>query len=215
MTQSNEVSLVWSTPNGQALISEMARVSNPANATNTETASKLIQYLIKNKHWSPFEMVSVCFSIKTSRAVSRQILRHRSFSFQEFSQRYADVSVLGDFNPGLAEARTQDSKNRQSSHQNNDPELGEWWNEAQIAVNTLAVCNYNSALKKGIAKEVARVILPEGLTPTHLYMAGTLRSWIHFTDLRCGNGSQLEVKEIADKIKAIVVELFPDVFVSC
>jgi thymidylate synthase (FAD) len=189
----------------QDLVTYCGRVSNPANQANTDTAPRLVAYLAKHAHWSPFEMVSLTVEIRTTRAIARQILRHRSFSFQEFSQRYA--AVLAD--PVLCEARTQDAKNRQASHAVDDAGLQEWWEYQQIAVAATAAGAYKDALERGIAKEVARVVLPEGLTESVLYMAGTLRSFVHYCQLRCGNGTQKEHREIAAAVRDIVVEQFP------
>lgn len=187
------------------LVAFCARVSNPANQANTESAGKLLRYLAKNQHWSPFEMVSVTIEITTTRDIARQILRHRSFSFQEFSQRYAAVL---DFAPPR-EARMQDAKNRQNSTPAEDKALADWWAiEQDFCVATVAA-SYKKALDKGIAKEVARSVLPEGLTTSRLYMAGNLRSWIHYVSLRTGNGTQLEHRAIAEGCKSILVAQFP------
>lgn len=201
------VELVWSTPYGEALIAQMARVSNPTNKHNSETASKLIAFLIRNKHWSPFEMVNVCMEIETTRDIARQILRHRSFSFQEFSQRYAKVTNID----GFSEARLQDKDNRQNSLKTDDEYLRNWWRYAQVGVADLAEKWYDEALEKGIAKEVARKLLPEGLTQSTMYMNGTLRSWLHYIDIRCDKATQKEHREVAEKCKAIVLEQFPSV----
>tara|TARA_R110002012_G_scaffold236204_3_gene409916 strand:+ start:945 stop:1586 length:642 start_codon:yes stop_codon:yes gene_type:complete len=182
-----------------------ARVSNPANQNNKLTNNKLIKYLIKNCHWSPFEMVNICLEIKTTRDIARQILRHRSFAFQEFSQRYAKVTEELD----TKDARLQDSKNRQSSIITTDDKLKLEWKEKQNEITSLIKKNYYWALDNNIAKECARVILPEGLTPSTLYMSGTLRSWIHYLQLRCGNGTQLEHMDIANKIKSEISLIFP------
>lgn len=183
-----------------------ARVSNPANQTNTETNERLLKYLMKNKHWSPFEMVSVCLEVKTRRDIARQLLRHRSFSFQEFSQRYAEVS--GDFI--FSDARLQDNKNRQNSISEGVPdELKSWWKFVQTATENNAQTFYESAIKLGIAKEVARTILPEGMTPSTLYVNGTLRSWIHYCDLRMSNGTQLEHMELAKMCWTEISKHFP------
>lgn len=188
------------------LLAYIARVSNPENQNNKETASKLVRYLIKNSHWSPFEMVHMTLEIVTTRDIARQILRHRSFSFQEFSQRYAKVnSFITD-----REARIQDQKNRQNSIETNDKELKEQFNMKQSELVRKAKEVYDWALDNGIAKEQARVVLPEGLTQSRMYMAGSLRSWIHYIDLRCANGTQKEHKLIADKCKEIVLIHFPE-----
>ena len=188
------------------LIAYTARVSNPSNQNNTETAPKLLRYLIKENHWSPLEMVHMTMEIKTTRDIARQILRHRSFSFQEFSQRYAVA-------PGFEsrEARLQDTKNRQNSVETDDRDLNEWWSMQQKHVENTAELAYAAALEKGIAKEQARALLPEGLTQSTLYMAGSLRSWVHYCDLRRGNGTQKEHAEIADKCWEVIGVHFPDV----
>lgn len=191
----------------EQLIAYCARVSNPANQNNTETAPKLLKYLVRNKHWSPFEMVHMTIEIKTTRDVARQILRHRSFSFQEFSQRYAAVDVV-DMTM-KREARLQDSKNRQNSIEIEDALLQEDWEKRQVQMVEQATETYQWALSNGIAKEVARAVLPEGLTGSTLYMAGSLRSWIHYIDLRAGNGTQKEHRDIALKCKEIVLQHFP------
>lgn len=195
----------------QELIAFCARVSNPSNQFNTETSKKLINYLIKNKHWSPLEMVSVCLEIETTRDIARQILRHRSFSFQEFSQRYADPTKDLDF--VLREARLQDPKNRQNSIQLDDTlssaNLAEQWKWYQQEVIESAKKAYEWAVNNGIAKEQARAVLPEGLTVSRLYMNGTLRSWVHYCELRCANGTQKEHIEIAREIAKVISEVFP------
>ena len=201
------VELVWSTPYGEALIAQMARVSNPTNKHNSETASKLIAFLIRNKHWSPFEMVNVCMEIETTRDIARQILRHRSFSFQEFSQRYAKVTNID----GFSEARLQDKDNRQNSLKTDDEYLRNWWRYAQVGVADLAEKWYNEALEKGIAKEVARKLLPEGLTQSTMYMNGSLRSWIHYCDIRTDCATQIEHRLIAEQCRDIIYTLFPSV----
>ncbi len=187
------------------LVAYTARVSNPANQNNTQTAPKLLKYLIREKHWSPFEMVHMTMEIKTTRDIARQILRHRSFAFQEFSQRYAVAEDIGC----KREARLQDTKNRQNSVEVNDPALQEDWQMQQAAVRNAAKAAYQWALDKGIAKEQARAVLPEGLTASTLYMAGSLRSWIHYIDLRAANGTQKEHMIIAEQCKKIVLEHFP------
>lgn len=190
------------------LVSYTARVSNPANQNNTATAPKLLKYLIREKHWSPFEMVHLVMEITTTRDISRQIIRHRSFSFQEFSQRYAEASNFIT----NREPRLQDPKNRQNSiYPDNDivTPLSIAFEKLQKEVVNVAKASYQKALEVGIAKEQARALLPEGLTETTLYMAGTLRSWIHYIDLRAGNGTQKEHQEIAEKCKNIVLEQFP------
>ena len=202
----SKVRTVWATPEGEDLIAYMARVSAPENQGNKETAPKLVKYLIKHKHWSPLEMVNVCMEIETTRDIARQILRHRSFSFQEFSQRYA---VATDFE--LSEARLQDNKNRQNSLVTDDVEIQNWWNAAQLRVQSDAELMYQSALKMGIAKEQARKLLPEGLTMSKMYMQGTLRSWIHYIDIRTDVATQKEHREVAEKCAKILEELFPNV----
>jgi len=191
----------------QELIAYCARVSNPANQLNTETSEKLIRYLIKHSHWSPLEMVSACIEITTTRDIARQILRHRSFSFQEFSQRYADPTQ--ELNFVLREARLQDEKNRQNSVEVNDDRLQIEWERAQKRVLFAVKDAYEWARKNGIAKEQARAVLPEGLTESRLYMNGTLRSWIHFIELRSGNGTQKEHREIARTCAEVIAQMFP------
>ena len=196
----------------QELIAYCARVSNPANQLNTETSEKLIRYLVKHQHWSPLEMVSACIEISTTRDIARQILRHRSFSFQEFSQRYADPTR--DLSFVCREARLQDTKNRQNSieivPQDEDDEfLIHEWNRRQQDVIDLAKETYRWAVDCGIAKEQARAVLPEGLTESRLYMNGTLRSWIHFIELRSANGTQKEHQEVAIACAKVIAEIFP------
>ena len=191
----------------QELIAYCARVSNPSNQLNTETSEKLIKYLIKNAHWSPLEMVSACLEIETTRDIARQILRHRSFSFQEFSQRYANP--VKDLEFTTREARLQDPKNRQNSIETNDSEIINKWNEKQKDVIDLAVDAYNWAIESGIAKEQARSVLPEGNTVSRLYMNGTLRSWIHYIQLRAANGTQKEHMEIANACAEVINKIFP------
>ena len=191
----------------QELIAFCARVSNPSNQFNLETSEKLIRYLVKHKHWSPLEMVSACLEIETTRDIARQILRHRSFSFQEFSQRYADPTKDLDF--VVREARLQDTKNRQNSIATDDPALEAWWNAQQRFIIENVRRIYSEAVEKGIAKEQARAILPEGNTVSRLYMNGTLRSWIHFIELRSANGTQLEHQEVAKACAQVIAEIFP------
>jgi len=196
----------------QDLIAFCARVSNPSNQNNTETKEKLIRYLIKHKHWSPLEMVSACLEIETTRDIARQMLRHRSFSFQEFSQRYADPTQ--DLSFVLREARLQDTKNRQNSIEidikdEDDQFLIHEWNRRQQDVIDLVTENYKWALECGIAKEQARAILPEGNTVSRLYMNGTLRSWVHFIELRSANGTQKEHQLIAIECAKVIAEVFP------
>ena len=195
----------------QELIAYCARVSNPANQFNTETSDKLIRYLVKNQHWSPLEMVSACIEIETTRDIARQILRHRSFSFQEFSQRYADPTQ--DLSFVMREARLQDPKNRQNSIEL-EPILGhsimqDEWLDRQRAVARLALSTYEWAIKQGIAKEQARAVLPEGLTVSRLYMNGTLRSWVHYIELRSANGTQKEHRDIAQACARVIAQVFP------
>jgi len=191
----------------QELIAYCARVSNPSNQLNTETSAKLIQYLIKHQHWSPLEMVSACIEITTTRDIARQILRHRSFSFQEFSQRYADPTK--DLAFVTREARLQDTKNRQNSIATDDPTLQAWWDAKQKFIIESSRLAYEEAIERGIAKEQARAVLPEGLTESRLYMNGTLRSWIHFIELRSANGTQLEHQEVAIACAKVIAEIFP------
>ena len=196
----------------QELIAYCARVSNPSNQLNTETSEKLIKYLVKHQHWSPLEMVSACIEITTTRDIARQILRHRSFSFQEFSQRYADPTK--DLNFVLREARLQDTKNRQNSVElaMDTPEermLAHQWQKAQQRVTEAAKEAYEWAITNGIAKEQARAVLPEGLIESRLYMNGTLRSWIHFIELRSANGTQKEHQQVAVACAQAIAEIFP------
>ena len=190
-------------------IAYVARVSNPSNQTNTLTANKLLKYLIEHKHWSPFELLHITMSIDTTRDIGRQILRHGSFKFQEFSQRYADVSSLGDLFSDFREARLQDPKNRQNSVETDDEDLASDWDGLQDEVKLVASRAYQWALDNGIAKEQARVVLPEGLTNTRMYMSGSLRSWIHYCDLRMANGTQKEHADIAKACWEIVIEEIP------
>jgi thymidylate synthase (FAD) len=198
--------------NVQDLIAYCARVSNPSNQYNTDTAEKLIRYLIKNKHWSPLEMVSACIEIETTRDIARQILRHRSFSFQEFSQRYADPTKELDF--VFREARLQDQKNRQNSVELSgltltEQNLMEQWKWKQKEVISAAEHAYDWAIQNGIAKEQARAVLPEGLTVSRLYMNGTLRSWVHFIELRSANGTQKEHMLVARECAKVIASIFP------
>jgi thymidylate synthase (FAD) len=193
--------------NAQELVAFCARVSNPSNQLNTETSEKLIKYLIKNAHWSPLEMVSACLEIETTRDIARQILRHRSFSFQEFSQRYANP--VKDLEFVTREARLQDLKNRQNSIENNDEEISNMWIEKQEHLINEARETYNWAIENGIAKEQARAVLPEGNTVSRMYMNGTLRSWIHYIELRSGNGTQKEHMEIAVACAEVITKIFP------
>lgn len=201
----SEVNVVWSTPDGEKLIAYMARVSNPKNQDNPET-TKLLKYLIKHKHFSPFESVNVCMEIKTTRDIARQILRHRSFCFQEFSQRYAEADEFE-----LSECRMQDEKNRQSSLQTEDDYVKNWWEGAQLRVLTESEHLYKVALDKGIAKEVARKLLPEGLTMSRMFMNGTLRSWLHYISVRTDPSTQKEHREVAFKVLDHLKVLYPTV----
>jgi thymidylate synthase (FAD) len=202
----HQVKLIHITPNAEELISYMARVSNPANQSNTETSAKLIKYLIDHQHWSPFEMVNMCVEINTTRSIAAQILRHRSFSFQEFSQRYAPVTEM----PEIPQLRTQDTKNRQNSIDNLDEVLDKKF-QFEIAKH---YCNsyrlYRDMIDAGVAKECAREVLPLA-APTKLYMNGTIRSWIHYCQLRCGNGTQLEHRIIAEGAYKLLQEHLPSV----
>ena len=191
----------------QELVAFCARVSNPSNQLNTETSEKLINYLIKNAHWSPLEMVSVCLEIVTTRDIARQILRHRSFSFQEFSQRYANP--VKDLEFEIREARLQDDKNRQNSVQTDNENIISKWNDLQEEVIETSKKAYNWAIEAGIAKEQARSVLPEGNTLSRLYMNGTLRSWIHYIQLRAANGTQKEHMEIAKACAEVINIIFP------
>lgn len=191
----------------QELIAYCARVSNPSNQTNSDTSEKLIKYLIKHQHWSPLEMVSACLEITTTRDIARQILRHRSFSFQEFSQRYADPTKDLDF--VTREARLQDSKNRQNSIETDDSDLQEHWAARQRFVIEVSRQAYEWAINNGIAKEQARAVLPEGLTVSKLYMNGTLRSWVHYIDLRRAHGTQKEHQAIALACAEVIAKIFP------
>ncbi len=192
----------------QELIAYCARVSNPSNQINSETSEKLIKYLIKHSHWSPLEMVNACLEIETTRDIAHQIVRHRSFSFQEFSQRYANPEEQGEMFE-YSEARLQDTKNRQNSIETSDVGLQAWWDAQQKFVAEITKKIYDEALEKGIAKEQARKILPEGLTKTKLYMNGTLRSWIHYIELRSANGTQKEHREIAIACAKVIAGIFP------
>lgn len=204
----SQVKLVWATQGGDWNVAYMARVSNPGNQANPEY-EKLIGYLMKNNHWSPFEMVNACMDIEVTRDIARQILRHRSFSFQEFSQRYA---VADGYE--LSEARLQDKKNRQNSIEVQDRELKKFWEEQQTNVLIEAKKAYEAALNAGIAKEVARKVLPEGLTTSRMYMNGTLRSWLHYIQVRTDPSTQKEHREIALKCKEVLKEQFPKVMTA-
>tara|TARA_B100000780_G_scaffold206461_1_gene146923 strand:+ start:350 stop:1012 length:663 start_codon:yes stop_codon:yes gene_type:complete len=192
----------------QELIAFCAKVSNPSAQINTATSERLIKYLIKHQHWSPLEMVNATLEIKTTRDIAHQIVRHRSFAFQEFSQRYANPEEQGDMFE-YSEARLQDPKNRQNSVEVDDAKLQQEWDWAQRRIAVLAKKEYDWAIKKGIAKEQARKVLPEGLTKTTLYMQGSIRSWVHYIDLRGANGTQKEHMEIAHACAKVIAEIFP------
>ena len=196
-------------PDLTMIVAMCARVSNPANEMNHETNERLINYLIRNKHWSPFEMVSLCLEINTTRDIARQILRHRSFSFQEFSQRYADPIELSSYPYEIRDARLQDNKNRQNSIDTDDEKLQKQWEAKQREIINGAQDAYNWAIQHGIAKEQARVVLPEGNTKSRLYVNGTLRSWIHYVQLRMTNGTQREHMDIAAQCGVVIAEVFP------
>lgn len=189
----------------QDIVAYCARVSNPSNQSNTKTSERLLTYLRKEKHWSPYEMVSACLEIETTRDIARQILRHRSFSFQEFSQRYAEQTDFSNFR----EARLQDTKNRQNSIETDDADIKLEWMKKQAEVAVAVRDSYNWALENGIAKEQARAVLPEGLTSSRMYMNGTLRSWMHFIELRSGNGTQKEHMEVARECAKVLEPVFP------
>jgi len=198
---------IWSTPDGERLIAYMARVSNPTNQVIDAPHEKLIGYLMRNKHWSPFEMVHACLEIETTRDIARQILRHRSFSFQEFSQRYA---VADGYE--YSEARAQDDKNRQNSLPINDKNQQEWWRQMQERVIKECRFVYERALEHGIAKEVARKLLPEGLTTSRMYMTGSIRSWLHYIDVRTDPSTQKEHREVAEECRSVLQLKFPLLF---
>ena len=189
------------------LVAYCARVSNPDNQNNKETSEKLVKYLMKHKHWSPLEMVSACLEIETTRDIARQILRHRSFSFQEFSQRYADPTKDLDFE--IREARLQDPKNRQNSVVTDNVELQAMWEDKQRSVINASLDAYNWAIDNGIAKEQARAVLPEGNTVSRMYVNGTLRSWVHYIELRGANGTQQEHIDIAHAVATVISQIFP------
>ena len=191
------IKLIWITPDAEKLLGYIARVSNPQNQDN-ENVEGLLRYMVKHQHWSPFEMVSAVFEIETTRDIARQILRHRSFSFQEFSQRYADVSLLPAAQ--LRECRLQDTKNRQNSLTTDDQSKHGLWAQLQAKVSDVALAAYQQALEMGVAKEQARAVLPEGLTPSRMYMSGTLRSWMHYCQLRTQPETQKEHRLIAQSI---------------
>jgi len=197
----------------QELIAYTARVSNPSNQDNTETSEKLLRYLIREKHWSPFEMVSACLEVTTTRDIARQLLRHRSFSFQEFSQRYADPTQ--DLKFQFKNARLQDTKNRQNSLDVNDPDLKLEWLQQQAEVVNAAKKSYNWAIENNIAKEQARAVLPEGIMESRLYVNGTIRSWIHYIGLRSGHGTQKEHIELARSCAESLEPVFPMIKEFC
>ena len=200
----SQVKLIHSTPDGDNLVAYMARVSNPANQGNIETSGKLITYLIKHKHWSPFEMVNMCVEIHTTRSISAQILRHRSFSFQEFSQRYAQVID----SPLIPDLRRQDTKNRQNSVDDIDLNTKQQLQHKAQFIFDQSMILYDEMIEAGVAKECARDVLPLSI-PTKMYMNGTLRSWIHYCELRCDNGTQLEHQIIAKECKELLIQQFP------
>jgi len=202
----HQVKLIHITPNAEELISYMARVSNPANQSNTETSAKLIKYLIDHQHWSPFEMVNMCVEINTTRSIAAQILRHRSFSFQEFSQRYAEVTEVA----APPQFRKQDTKNRQNSTDDLSLTLRYQYTEETIKLYNQCYDLYQRMLEDGVAKECAREVLPMA-APTRLYMNGTIRSWIHYCQLRCGNGTQMEHRMIASQVQDILYSQIPNV----
>lgn len=202
----SKVKLIWATPDGESLVAYMARVSNPTNQDNKEGVDKLLQYLARNNHWSPFEMVNACVEIETTRDIARQILRHRSFSFQEFSQRYAEVTMFD-----TREARLQDHKNRQNSIPVQDRELESIWLEKQQQVIRYATETYQWAITNNIAKEQARAVLPEGNTVSRMYMNGNLRSWLHYLKVRLDPSTQKEHREVAEQIKVALSQHFPNI----
>lgn len=204
-----KVKLIHATQDAEKHIAYMGRVSN-VHYQDNPSYEKLFAYLIRNKHWSPFEMASACVEINTTRDIARQILRHRSFHFQEFSQRYADATDLGDM--VKRECRMQDTKNRQNSLECDDDWLHEGWSEAQRKVWQVAKVAYQTALERGVAKEQARALLPEGLTPSRMYMHGTLRDWIHYIQVRTDPTTQKEHRDIANEIHGLLHEQFPSVF---
>lgn len=201
------VNLIWATPKGDELVAYMARVSNPSNQNNTATAPKLVKYLVDNKHWSPLDMVDMCVEITTTRDIARQILRHRSFYFQEFSQRYADPTE--DLGFRLRDARLQDKKNRQNSIETSDYEMKVEWITQQQEVVAQSSKAYKWAIENGVAKEQARAVLPEGLTLSRMYMKGTLRNWIHYVDVRTDKSTQKEHRLIAEECKKHMFQCFP------
>ena len=202
----SKVSLVWATPEIEQKVAYCARVSNPNNQFNDQTAPKLLKYLLKHKHFSPFEMANVCMEIETTRDIARQILRHRSFSFQEFSQRYASVQEFD-----TRECRLQDTKNRQNSLTTDDLILQDWWQAAQNRVKSEAEFMYQAALNRGIAKEQARALLPEGMAMSRMYMNGTLRSWLHYIEVRTDPSTQKEHRDVAEACKSVIATLCPSI----
>ena len=202
----HSVQLIHITPNAEELIAYMARVSNPANQSNTETSAKLIKYLIDQEHWSPMEMVNMCVEINTTRSIAAQILRHRSFSFQEFSQRYADVTTIGT--PIIPSLRRQDTKNRQNSIDDLDVSKKETYYRRIHQLFAQSEDLYREMVSNGVAKECARDVLPMS-TPSRLYMNGTVRSWLHYCDLRCANGTQVEHQSLAFQVKSLLMDNLP------
>lgn len=205
----NEVKLIWITPDAEAVMGYCARVSNPDNQNNPDVAG-LLRYCAKNGHWSVFEMASVCIEINTSRDIARQILRHRSLHFQEFSQRYARIDVL-NLPTTLRECRMQDTKNRQNSLPCDDASLSAWWQGVQADHMLYSSKLYDAAINAGIAKEQARALLPEGLTPSRMYVTGTVRSWIHYLQMRMDPATQKEHRELAEQIHVLLSGLLPNV----
>lgn len=200
------VNLIWKTPDAENLLAYIARVSNPDNQDNPNI-KKLLKYMLDNSHFSPFEMVNLCVEINTTRDIARQILRHRSFSFQEFSQRYQAVDKLGDM--VYRECRLQDTKNRQNSLPCDDEEMKKGWKDLQSYIYEIATNAYEDMLDRGIAKEVARALLPEGLTPSRMYVNGNLRSWIHYVQVRTDPTTQKEHRLIAEEVKQLMIKEFP------
>jgi thymidylate synthase (FAD) len=209
MTSIHSAKLVWVTPNAENVIAYCARVSNPSNQTNYDTAPRLLKYCVKNKHWSVFETVNMCVEVKTTRSVAAQILRHRSFSFQEFSQRYAEVTEF----PQIPDLRRQDLENRQNSINDVPSDKKQHFQDRIHKIFTQSLSLYNEMIEEGLAKECVRDILPLS-TPTTLYMNGTLRSWLHYCDLRTANGTQLEHKYIAESCKTLIQQQFPQVYTA-
>lgn len=204
----DSVKLIWATPSADNVVGYCARVSNPANQDNPDVAG-LLRYCAKHGHWSVFEMASMCVEINATRDIARQILRHRSFSFQEFSQRYADVTSMP--RASLRECRLQDTKNRQNSLSCDDPDMVEWWNAVQSTVHQDTMDMYQAALANGIAKEQARALLPEGLTPSRMYVTGTLRSWVTYCQVRTDPSTQKEHRELADRVVSLLAHVAPTV----